>query len=505
LEAPPHIAPVAPFTWGWAVLAELIYTAMLCFVYLCCNCVLRNRGNKYFGVAYGFVYLAGGITPDTAPSLVWMFVSCSLILLSWLYAPFIFNPYEFVAESFREDARALCAFFLEKNGTHWLEWYNRTQLKAGHGLHKTLVDAAFFFLFFFVATWYVAVTLKVELLVNLFSEYDGWARLYGTMLLPPVFASAGFCIVVVCAETLFSCSSSVRRSVEAEVQRRRRRRADAERGEQAQEKEAVEWWAAPFRRNKDFGVSEPAASQEQAAGVADRLGCTFGVPLPFTAICVIAIDAMELFYTLSDIYHVGWWNALLSGVILKLALLSAAIMFGEGVLRSELFARATSIWAPLGLPLETWVTAHRMARDVFTSLLIFLPLSALVLLNSLNEVLCPACNVHHLCLYRDTGTQTRKEKVFELVDEEAPTWVAFGVLGAEPFGLQIPDIVAFYTEMLSQMGLWFPELKSLLARGRDPRRDVTEEDMHLHLADVTLASISSSPLAFFVAVWTSRK
>ncbi|CAK0886247.1 unnamed protein product [Prorocentrum cordatum] len=61
------------------------------------------------------------------------------------------------------------------------------------------------------------------------------------------------------------------------------------------------------------------------------------------------------------------------------------------------------------MPLEAWVRAHRMARDMFTAALIFLPLSLFVMLNSLNECLCPSCNLHQLCLYRDPGHAARRE------------------------------------------------------------------------------------------------
>jgi hypothetical protein len=361
-------------------------------------------------VGLAFVVAAGGIPSDGLSSLAWTFVSCALVLIAWLYGPFIFNPYQFEFRHFREDARALCAFFLENNGNNWLEWYSRTQLKSGHGLQKTLVDITFFGFIFVVAAWYVTVTVKVELLVSLFSAYEGYALLYLFLLLPPVFASFGFCMCVVVLEMVGGCSSSVRRTVEARVQGwQRRRREAAGSGEKIEDPEAAE----PSKRAEDFTAAAPAPARmktsELAERMQDRLGCALGVPLPITALLVICMDAAELLFALRDVYYVGWTNALLAGVVLKLTLLSAAIIFGEGVLRSETFARVSAWWAPLAMPLETWVRAHRMARDIFTSALIFLPLSLFVVLNSLNESLCPSCNLHQLCLYRDPGHAARKE------------------------------------------------------------------------------------------------
>jgi aquaporin Z len=46
-------------TWGQAALAEIIYTFMLCFVVL--NVAAsKDKGNQYFGLAIGFVVIAGG-------------------------------------------------------------------------------------------------------------------------------------------------------------------------------------------------------------------------------------------------------------------------------------------------------------------------------------------------------------------------------------------------------------------------------------------------------------
>lgn len=57
-------APVAPFQWWHAGLAEAGYTAMLCFVVNSCAASLRNnpRGdeNHFYALAIGFVVVAGG-------------------------------------------------------------------------------------------------------------------------------------------------------------------------------------------------------------------------------------------------------------------------------------------------------------------------------------------------------------------------------------------------------------------------------------------------------------
>mmetsp|Transcript_62426 Transcript_62426/g.157972 ORF Transcript_62426/g.157972 Transcript_62426/m.157972 type:complete len:1101 (+) Transcript_62426:114-3416(+) len=58
------LAPVTPFSWPYALLAEAIYTCMLCFVVLNCAASKRNNprmdGNQFFALAIGFVIIAGG-------------------------------------------------------------------------------------------------------------------------------------------------------------------------------------------------------------------------------------------------------------------------------------------------------------------------------------------------------------------------------------------------------------------------------------------------------------
>jgi len=56
-----NLAPAAGFTWIHAALAEIIYTMMLCFVVLNVACSKMHAGkNQFYGLAIGFVVIAGG-------------------------------------------------------------------------------------------------------------------------------------------------------------------------------------------------------------------------------------------------------------------------------------------------------------------------------------------------------------------------------------------------------------------------------------------------------------
>merc|ERR1719238_1097622 len=55
-----NLAPTPGFQWYQAGLAEFIYTFMLCFVVLNVAVASANKGNQFYGLAIGFVVVAGG-------------------------------------------------------------------------------------------------------------------------------------------------------------------------------------------------------------------------------------------------------------------------------------------------------------------------------------------------------------------------------------------------------------------------------------------------------------
>merc|ERR1719262_1311282 len=56
-----NLAPGAGFTWQGAAVAEILYTFMLCFVVLRAAVAdINPANNEYFGLAIGFVIVAGG-------------------------------------------------------------------------------------------------------------------------------------------------------------------------------------------------------------------------------------------------------------------------------------------------------------------------------------------------------------------------------------------------------------------------------------------------------------
>lgn len=55
-----NLEPQGDYTWHEVIPAEILYTCMLCFVVLNVACSEANRQNQYYGLAIGFVIIAGG-------------------------------------------------------------------------------------------------------------------------------------------------------------------------------------------------------------------------------------------------------------------------------------------------------------------------------------------------------------------------------------------------------------------------------------------------------------
>merc|ERR1719337_743529 len=55
-----NLEPQPGFGWWEAALAEVLYTFMLCFVVLNVAATGKNQPNQYYGLAIGFVIVAGG-------------------------------------------------------------------------------------------------------------------------------------------------------------------------------------------------------------------------------------------------------------------------------------------------------------------------------------------------------------------------------------------------------------------------------------------------------------
>jgi len=218
-------------------------------------------------------------------------------------------------------------------------------------------------------------------------------------------------------ETFAGCSSIVRRHVErlTDAAKVRLRGADVGSGTESEAVATVEddGEVEAHTAEADRVVVAPPPTKMKTSALGDdrrRIRCcTFGIPLSVSAICVVVLDLGESLVMSGFLFfRVGWMNAFLCGVIFKLALLSMCIKLAEGILLSGFFGRVGTMRC-IGLPIQLWVRAHRMSRDILVSTLIIVCLAPLVLLNALNNACCPNCSVHHLLVYRDPGHTKRME------------------------------------------------------------------------------------------------
>jgi len=288
--------------------------------------------------------------------LTWTWLAIALQIASWLYAPFIFNPYQFVYKQYIKDLRVWWLFFTEDGGKHWQDWYEKTHLKLKDGCRSSLgivlIGASFC-----LTTWCWTVLFKVEALASIYSESAVIGSLRVVAFLPPVGASFVYCLLA---------------SIPAEDE------------------------SIPDEGDLENGRL-PAAKAPKC--------CATGLPLAFSAALVLMLDVCEATLALYSFFAVGWTKAFAAGIILKYVLLSCCLNMAEDVTRLQRFDYNRR----LGKTLAIWVRAHRMCRDLVTSSLILGALVPLVLLTSLNSAVCSGCSAHNLLLYRDPGHFRRAE------------------------------------------------------------------------------------------------
>jgi len=317
-----------------------------------------------------FVVLAGGLSDAGIwkGQLVIAFLSLGLTISSWLYAPFLFNPYMFSPKSFLVDLGSWCTFFFAERGEHWTLWYTEKQLKPDKG-RRIGIDAASVITCLLLFTWYELVSLKVMSFATIYGEVENSWVLQTLVFFPPVAASGVLCILL----PLFE---GVVRLIHRCIQ-------------------------LMFAQD---GVAHEAGVDIEAADSEPNRGCG-AMPLAPISVMALVLDALEAAWTLRDFYSVGWTDGVIAGVALKLLVLSIFLCWCEDFLRSPFFQKMGC----LGLPVQLWVRAHRMSRDLVTSTIILSTLTPLVFLNALNDFLTPGCSIHQLLIFRDHKPPARQD------------------------------------------------------------------------------------------------
>eukprot|EP00931_Biecheleriopsis_adriatica_P013175 TRINITY_DN11451_c1_g1_i1.p1 TRINITY_DN11451_c1_g1~~TRINITY_DN11451_c1_g1_i1.p1 ORF type:complete len:1910 (-),score=325.40 TRINITY_DN11451_c1_g1_i1:23-5515(-) len=296
-------------------------------------------------------------------SLTPIWVCIGLTIISWLYAPFIFNPHQFARRQLSQDRRSLWNFFFHHSGSGWLKWYKEFQLMPRGGLSVAVLDFQFLLVFIGVAVWFAVVNHKVSWLPVVFSEVPYIEQVAALTLTPPVIFGLCFCMLAYVLANFVYC----------------------------------------LRRACKF-------DDESAWNV---LQCI----LPCAAIIVVALQVAESLLFLEVVRETGRMNDYVAGLILKYLFLEVALFLAEGILRSRC-ARNSLCCGPEGClqGIYLWVLANRMFRDMVTSVVIIAPLLLLGLLNSVSRMLCNSFDCHECLIYRSSGHRARRRRADDDTD-----------------------------------------------------------------------------------------
>lgn len=132
--------------------------------------------------------------------LSWWCIASFFTIVSWLYAPFVFNPYQFDYHFFWEDFNSGKSFFFKAKGKFWKEWHDETQMRPFHdpqgkktwrGIRSSI--PAILAWAIPIGCWYTVLNSKMYLLS---SFRENTALTSATALMPPVFCSLIFCGIV---------------------------------------------------------------------------------------------------------------------------------------------------------------------------------------------------------------------------------------------------------------------------------------------------------------------
>eukprot|EP00438_Fugacium_kawagutii_P009179 Skav206220 [mRNA] locus=scaffold1844:572445:582581:- [translate_table: standard] len=85
-------------------------------------------------------------------------LALGLTICSWLFAPFIFNPYQFDRKDFETDLGYWKEFFFDEKGKHWVHWYTEDRIRPNAGLRSSIVEVLKKAIF--LGCWYTILNQK---------------------------------------------------------------------------------------------------------------------------------------------------------------------------------------------------------------------------------------------------------------------------------------------------------------------------------------------------------
>jgi len=322
------------------------------------------------------VIMAGGVSDagNAAVGLTVTWLSLGLTITSWLCAPFIFNPYMFKMAHYLKDLSAWWGFFfVQDGGQRWVEWYEQKQLKIRHGFRRTVRDVSFLIAFLGLLVVYAVMQQKLRLLSGIFSGMEYIFMLQVFALFPPIGLSLLYCFIV----------AGVGQTRTLVQSRRSARHLTASSG-------------------SDSDSAESASSTD-----AVHVPRTPSPPLAVSAFMVTFLAILEASTPLYVLWAMNWRKALVVGLLLKLFVFEICLFWAECVLKCKACQKLGCCRKAILL----WVHSARLSRDIVTSSTILAILFPFVLLNWINEKLCPGCSFHQLLIYRAPNVQNEEDKL----------------------------------------------------------------------------------------------
>mmetsp|Transcript_34276 Transcript_34276/g.80110 ORF Transcript_34276/g.80110 Transcript_34276/m.80110 type:complete len:2155 (+) Transcript_34276:54-6518(+) len=125
--------------------------------------------------------------------------------------------------------------------------------------------------------------------------------------------------------------------------------------------------------------------------------------LAIVAVVVMLVDLGMSAFSLMTLLVSGWWKTITAALCLKYCLLSFLLSFAEALLTLQWCSRTCLAWIPATLRL--WVYSHRMAMDMITCVVIFVPLTFFVAISKIRRCLGIRCSISNLIVYRDSGAR----------------------------------------------------------------------------------------------------
>jgi hypothetical protein len=345
----------------------------------------------------GLVQVSDLPTQTARIGYTFTFFAIGLVISSWLLAPFVFNPYMYALSQFQQDMKAWIGFFFQEHSRHWMDW-NSENLKSKRGVTKTVLDPFFLTRFFTLAVCWALVEDKLMALVSIFDKtaFMQVHELHWMALLPPVFLSLIYCTLVT---GLQYCMGWRKR------RKQKQKTADSD---------------------DTVSSSSSSGSSLSSDDAEDGRSCLEKCPLfhpAVSAAMVALLELVEVFWIPGcTLVNYRWWKALILVFVLKYTCISILLTIVEGLVASKTFTKTSM--------LRLWLDSNGLFIDIFVSGLILVIQVPLVMLNLLNDRLCPSFNLHQLCLYRDTGLLQRERlpgedylEVESKPPKNRPAWV----------------------------------------------------------------------------------